>query len=76
MPSFDRPPRQEWVKRCALEIGALVPLHLKNYVEELSPAFVVDWAEAIWVDTQGADNPEEAAWHAVDEVRSIRMQPG
>lgn len=76
MPNLEKLPRQEWIERCALEIGVLIPLHLQNYIEELSPAFVVDWASAIWADTQGAEAPEKAAWHAVEEVRSTRLQHG
>ncbi|HIV71775.1 MAG TPA: hypothetical protein H9903_12650 [Candidatus Aquabacterium excrementipullorum] len=64
--------RQEWIDRCALEIGVLIPLHLHDYVEEFSPALVVDWAGAIWADTQGSEVPEEAAWHAIDEVRNVK----
>lgn len=42
MANVEKLPRQEWIERCALEIGVLIPAQLQNYIEELSPAFVVD----------------------------------
>jgi hypothetical protein len=64
--------RQDWVSRCALELGTLVPSLLSGYIEELTPAFVRDWADAIWADTLGGEPPEAAAWDAVNEVRRVK----
>ena len=72
MASPQRLSKQDWVTRCALEMGALIPSLLRNYAEELPPSFVLSWAEALWADTAGAENPEEAAWMAVNEVCAVR----
>lgn len=63
--------RQEWVARCAQEIEVLVPLRAEDRYEVLSPAFVNDWAAAIWTSSQGAEQPELAAWAAVKDAEIV-----
>lgn len=63
--------RDEWIARCAREIEMLLPQHAATEVEALSQGFLRDWAAAIWVMSQGAEQPELAAWAAVREARGI-----
>jgi hypothetical protein len=62
--------RQEWVTRCAREIDVLIPLRREN-PGLLSPAFLNDWAAAVWADCQGWEQPELAAWAAVKDAQKI-----
>lgn len=63
--------RQDWIARCSREIEVLVPLRAEDRYEALSPAFVADWAAAIWTSTQGTELPELAAWAAVKEAQMV-----
>ena len=63
--------RQDWIARCSREIEVLVPLRAEDRYEALSPAFVADWAAAIWTNTQGTEHPELAAWAAVKEAQVV-----
>lgn len=63
--------RQEWVARCAREIDALVPLRAGDHHEALTQAFLGDWAAALWTASQGADQPELAAWAAVKDAQVV-----
>ena len=63
--------RQEWVAKCAREIEVLIPLRAEDRYEVLSAAFVNDWAAAIWTSSQGAEQPELAAWAAVKDAEIV-----
>lgn len=63
--------RQDWVARCAREIEVLVPLRAEDRYEVLSADFVNEWAAAIWTSSQGAEQPELAAWAAVREAEIV-----
>jgi hypothetical protein len=69
--SSEKLSRQAWVGRCAHEIGLLVPLGSGDPGEALSPAFLNDWAAAVWTGCQGDEQPELAAWTAVKEAQAV-----